>query len=132
MTVVSASVAKTWYFAEGYIGGTFQTILTLANPGTVPATVTFTYSLDQGGGSVAHTVTVAANSRYSEDVNHWVHTLKGNSVGYGVATTILSNQPIVAERPMYFTYVRNGQNTRGGGRHAYHRSVPDHRSPRRN
>jgi len=89
--------SRTWYFAEGYTGGSFTEYLTLANPNPDNATVTVQYLLDDGS-PLTQTYSVLSNSRYTINVNHVV------GPGFGVALAITSDLPIMAERPMYFTY----------------------------
>ena len=56
--------STTWYLAEGYTGGGFETYILIQNPTTQAATVNLTYML-QGGGTIEKTVNVPANSRYT-------------------------------------------------------------------
>jgi hypothetical protein len=87
----------TFYFAEGYTGEGFQEYLCLGNPGTVAADVLITYlfpdgtALDQG-------LSVPASSRATVDVNVAV------GAGREVSARIVSDQPVVVERPMYFDH----------------------------
>jgi photosystem II stability/assembly factor-like uncharacterized protein len=108
VTVVASQVAKTWYFAEGYTGGSFTEYLTLANPNAVTATVQVTYYLGDRA-PVVKTYAVAAATRATINVNGQV----GN--GHNVSMSLSSDQPIVAERPMYFTYTGLGGYTIPGG-----------------
>ncbi len=97
VTVVSASVSKTWYFAEGYTGNPFSEFLTLANPNSVQANVTVTYLLGSGSPLIRNYV-VPGNQRFTVRVNNEV------GINRNVSMVVSSDQPIVAERPMYFTY----------------------------
>lgn len=87
-----------WLFAEGYTGTGFQEYLTLQNPNPTSASTTIEY---QGQGGILNTrnVSIPANSRFTVDVN--------GDVGDGqeVSVRVTANQPIVAERPMYFRYL---------------------------
>lgn len=99
-----SQLLQTMYFAEGYTGTGFDEYITLQNPGTSPATVDFEYQL--GTGSVVNTQhVVGPTSRQTVNVNA--------EVGHGqeVSAKLTSNEPILAERPMYFTY--NGSITDG-------------------
>ncbi len=98
-----STVAPTsWYFAEGYTGGTFTTYLTLGNPGGKTANVTVRYLL--GNGSVVlGTYTVAPGGRTTVNVNR---VIGSGASGQSVSMVVQADQPIVAERPMYFTYGR--------------------------
>jgi len=104
---VSSSLAKTWYFAEGYTGGSFTEYLTLANPNPTTANVSVQYLL-QGQSPVTKNYTVSANARKTLNVN----TELGQ--GIGVSMVVTSDLPIVAERPMYFTFTGAGLNVPGG------------------
>jgi hypothetical protein len=97
ITVVSATLSKTWYFAEGYTGSGFSEFLTLANPNPVQANVQVTYLLGSGA-PILKTYQVAANARATIVVNQEV------GPNQNVSMVVNSDQPIVAERPMYFTY----------------------------
>lgn len=96
--------ATEWNFAEGYTGQGFTTFVTLANPGAVDANATLTFF---GNGGILNTTskTVKAGGRTTVTVN----ALVGN--GKDVSTKVTSDQPIVAERPVYFGY----QEGRDGG-----------------
>ncbi len=86
-----------WYFAEGYTGEGFKQWLTLQNPGSTSANVTIQYRYRSGGGKT-QSITVGANSRETIDVNSIVGS------DQEVSTKIISDQPIIAERPMYFNF----------------------------
>jgi hypothetical protein len=107
VTVVAANVSKTWYFAEGYTGGSFQTWLTLANPGSTDANVTVDYLLNHGT-PIQKPYLVKANSRFTILVNSEI----GNN--QEVSMVVTSDQPIIAERPMYFTYTNLPSPVPGG------------------
>ncbi len=107
VVVVAANVSKTWYFAEGYTGGSFQTWLTLANPGATDAHVTVDYLLNHGT-PVQKSYLVKANSRFTILVNSEI----GNNLE--VSMVVTSDQPIIAERPMYFTYTNLPSPVPGG------------------
>jgi hypothetical protein len=96
ITVVSANASKTWYFAEGFTGGSFVEFLTLANPNAVQANVQVQYYLGTGQ-VVPQSVVVPANARGTIRVNDIVPN-------QNVSIVVTADQPIVAERPIYFTY----------------------------
>ena len=100
--------ARTWYFAEGYTGTGFTEYLTLENPTKTAANVVIHYLL-QGGSPVVHSTTVNANARKTINVNTDLGT------GQSVSMVVTSDQPIVAERPMYFTYTGLSGYTIPGG-----------------
>lgn len=99
VTVVEANLAQQWYFAEGYTGGSFTEYLTLANPGArgTSAAVTVQYLL-RSGSPITKTYYVSGQTRSTINVN--------NAVGaeQSVSMVVTADQPIIAERPMYFTY----------------------------
>ena len=100
--------STTWYFAEGYTGSGFQEWLTIQNPNATAANVTIEYSYRGGGGSTQQ-VAVGANTRETVDVNSFV------GAGKEVSAKVTSDQPVVAERPMYFNFngVNGGHNVMG-------------------
>ncbi|MGQ9475461.1 MAG: hypothetical protein ACUVRX_08495, partial [Actinomycetota bacterium] len=86
-----------WYFAEGCTHAGFEEWLCLANPGSQAASVEVTY-LFADGDALTRTYTVPAWRRYTVNVNREV------GPGRDVALAVHSDQPLVAERPMYFNY----------------------------
>jgi hypothetical protein len=110
----ATAAGLTWNFAEGTTQGGFKEYLTLQNPGSVTATVNLNYFTNTG----AHPVkmaTVNPHARVTVEVFHGDTTTNqgnctpsgtGASCGVGpgiggVSVQLTSNQPIVAERPMY-------------------------------
>jgi hypothetical protein len=91
------SLATRWDFAEGATGSYFTTFLLLANPGTQPADVTFTY-FPQGAAPVTVMATLAAGQRMTRNVA-LEHPSLANAA---VASRVESTQPIVAERAQYW------------------------------
>jgi photosystem II stability/assembly factor-like uncharacterized protein len=100
VAVGAASPGLTFYFAEGYTGPGFSEYLTLMNPGSTPASVAVTYYFNGGAPAriVAHQV--PAHSRATVFVDDPAEAGSGQEV----SVKVTSNQPIVAERPMYFDY----------------------------
>ena len=91
-----------WYFAEGSTRQGFQEWVTIQNPNTVPAKVKMRY-VTSGEGSETGSVIeserdVAPRSRDTVKV--------ADDVGDNrdVSIEITSDVPVVAERPMYFSY----------------------------
>jgi hypothetical protein len=103
VTVVAAAPSKTWYFAEGYTGGSFTEYLTIANPNSVSANVTVTYLLGTGG-PIVKTYMVSMNARFTLNVGQEI----AGSTDKNVSMVVTADQPIIAERPMYFTYTGLG------------------------
>lgn len=86
-----------WRFAEGYTGPGFGEYLTLGNLGRSPATATLTYLFADGSSPQTADVQVPALSRVTVDVNAVVGSSRQVSV------MVQSDQPLAAERPMYFS-----------------------------
>lgn len=97
-----SAASKTWYFAEGSVGNSFREFLTLFNPNSTPATVTVTY-LFQSGSPRAFTHIVNALSRGTVNANGDLQ-IPSDGPQQSISAIVQSNVPIVAERPMYFTY----------------------------
>ncbi len=97
--MATAAAHTSWYFAEGTTQGNFDEYITLQNPGNAQANVTITYYRASGGSiPISHvvppharaTVTVFDATELSRPSDH--------------STLVTSDQPIIAERPMYFVY----------------------------
>ena len=102
---------KSYYFAEGTTLTEFNTYVAVMNPGANAATVTFTYMIE-GEPSQQTTVTIDPSKRFTQDVASVI------GVNKNVSMLIESNEPIVAERPMYFGYkgwCAGGHDTLGYG-----------------
>ena len=95
--VWNAQASSMLYFAEGYTGSGFQEYLCLGNPQPRKARAAITY-LFPDGTSLARIVEVPAESRLTVFINADVGADKEVSI------ELESDQSIVAERPMYFTY----------------------------
>jgi lysophospholipase L1-like esterase len=108
------SPSTTWLFAEGATGGVptflWDTYLLLANPGAVDANITLTFFRDAGG-PLTCTGKVPANHRktiHANDLGDPTEALTcdgpaANLASASFSTKIISDQPIVAERAMYWT-----------------------------
>ena len=92
--------SKSWFFAEGFTGGTpaltFDTFLLLANPGTESAKVTVTFLLE-GAAPIVRTYTLLPTSRE----NVWVDLLPGLE-DTAFSAQVESDQPIIVERAEYW------------------------------
>ena len=95
--------STTWYFAEGYTGEGFDEWVCVLNPGDMPADLTFRFQTQEEGEKVVAGFTVPAHSRGSFKAND---LLGGGS--YQTSLALESTQPVVAERPMYFSYSGTG------------------------
>jgi kumamolisin len=115
--VGAASPGTNWLFAEGYTGPSFQTYYELANFGASSASVTV--SLEYTNGDVqAVPVTVPAYGFVEFDVNN-ANKHPNNAycmpspcqVTNSVSAQVTSNNPIVADRLMYFHFNGNPGST---------------------
>ncbi|MBU1670881.1 MAG: hypothetical protein KKF41_11860 [Actinobacteria bacterium] len=92
------SPSDTWYFAEGYTAGSFDTYLLLQNPQGTAANVTVTYMLP-GAQTITGTYQVAPHARYTVKVDD-IPGLESTELSMKVDSDLL----ITAERAMYFDY----------------------------
>jgi hypothetical protein len=111
---VSGPSSKTWYFAEGRVGGNFSEFITLGNADpTNDCPVTLQYVLENGT-LQTHQIIVPRASRTTESVNADLGVApSGPGVSVSTIVTVSAPSPcigIVAERPMYFNFHGN----RGG------------------
>ncbi|MDI6874236.1 MAG: CAP domain-containing protein, partial [Actinomycetota bacterium] len=90
--------SSSWFFAEGYTGGTFDTWILLQNPNESGATVTLSF-MRPDGRVITRQVNVPARRRYTVHVDE-IPGLESTDV----STQVTSDLPIVAERAMYFSY----------------------------
>ena len=105
-------VFKTWYFAEGHIGRSFQEYLTVDNPDPVNAcAVQFQYLLSSGN-PVTFSTNIGPKTRWTENVDQDLGVSRNGSFAEDVSTivsvdntTTPSCTGVVAERPMYFNNV---------------------------
>lgn len=96
--------SRTWYLAEGHVGNNFQEYLTLEDPSASSyAHVTVNYLL-RGKPSFSQSVTLSPSTRTTINVNGALNVATNASAGQDVSLYITSDIPIVAERPIYFTY----------------------------
>ncbi len=104
----ATSPREEFYFAEGYTGAGFEEWLCLMNPNPSPTTAHVTYFF-RGGASQTQDVGIGANTRATVNVNAAAGPDKE------VSMRVTSDDPIVAERPMYFDYQGLGNNNWTGG-----------------
>ena len=96
-----------WYLAEGHVGNHFQEWLTLENPSIGSfAHVTVNYLL-RGRGPFSQSLTLSPSTRSTINVNDALRVNSNSSVGQDVSLYITSDIAIVAERPIYFTFLGN-------------------------
>jgi hypothetical protein len=87
-----------WFMAEGATGGFFDTFILLSNPNGVDANVTLQYLLDTGD-TVTVPKVVLANARLTTNIETEADARLHNAA---VSTVVSSDQPIIAERSMYW------------------------------
>ena len=98
-SVIGASApGKDWLFAEGFTGSNFQEYYELANFGANAATANITLEYDDSSTQTVM-VSVPAYQHVAFDVN----AVQGSHPG-AVSAEITSDNPIVAQRLMYFHY----------------------------
>ncbi|NPV60688.1 MAG: hypothetical protein HPY75_13655 [Actinobacteria bacterium] len=91
--------ANTWYLAEGYTGGDFDTWVLVQNPGSEDARVTLSFQLPPGKSAPDKEIVLPAGTRQSIHLDE----LEGLS-DTDVSTKVTSDKPVVAERAVYFNY----------------------------
>jgi lipoprotein-anchoring transpeptidase ErfK/SrfK len=97
------SPALSWYLAEGYTGGDFDEYVLVQNPGDQAAKVNVTFMCSDGR-NVPYKFAMAPKTRHTIHVDE-VPGLESAEV----STRVEADQPIVAERSMYFvSYGRPG------------------------
>ncbi|MBC7248194.1 MAG: hypothetical protein H5T73_10525 [Actinobacteria bacterium] len=97
-SIGTPSPSSTWYFAEGYTGGTFDTWLVLQNPNYAATAVTLSF-MRQDGQVITRQVSVGARQRATVHVDE----IPGLEAA-DVSTRVVSDLPVVAERAMYFNF----------------------------
>ncbi|MBN2027852.1 MAG: PQQ-binding-like beta-propeller repeat protein [Actinobacteria bacterium] len=100
-----------WYFAEGYTGPGFEEWLCLANPGDAgeDATANVTYLFNGERDPISVDYPVPAGTRNTIDVKTAV------GADTEVSIKVVSDKPIVVERPIYFDYAGMGSHGWTGG-----------------
>jgi hypothetical protein len=93
------AASQTWFIAEGYTAGDFDTYVLVSNPNREAAEVTARFLLP-GGRSIDRSYRVAPQSRYTIAVDK-VPGLEATEV----STAISSNLPVVVEGSEYFSYL---------------------------
>lgn len=108
-----AALNKRWFFAEGSAKDSFSTWFLLLNPNSVPSKATAYFY--KNGQVIAKKLFLPAYSRREVFANQ-VAGLAGSEF----ATKIIADQPIAAERAMYFVYAgKNGGHSSVGTRPNY-------------
>ena len=101
--VGATSPSLSWYFAEGYTGSGFDEYICVLNPGDTPANLTFRFQTQEEGEKKVEGFSVPAHSRGSFKANQLLE-----NKSYQTSLKLESDHPVVAERPMYFSYSGTG------------------------
>ncbi len=91
------SAAAGWFFAEGYTGEGYHTWLSVYNPGVEDARVLVSYYSQEEGPLAPRLLELPAGTRQTVFVNEHA------GAGYQLSTRVMCSEPIVVERPMYFS-----------------------------
>lgn len=92
--------SDTWYLAEGYTGGEFDTYILLQNPGAEKAVVKATF-MDDKGKNITRDYTLGPNSRYTIETDK-IPGLENAS--FSATLESEDGAGFVAERAVYFKY----------------------------
>ncbi len=95
----ATATSRYWYFAEGYTSDSFREYVCILNPGNLDAYMTFYFQTQEEGLLYKDDLFCAAHSR----ATFFVNSLVGGG-SYQTSLIVASSQPVVAERPMYFSY----------------------------
>lgn len=93
----SRKPGSSWYLAEGCTRAGFDEWICLMNPGQEGAQVILRFMLENGS-QKEHVVEVPAGTRVTVKVNDVV------GPEHDVSTEVMSDRPIIVERPMYSNY----------------------------
>lgn len=99
-SIGTSRASTTWYLAEGYTVGDFDTWILLQNPTGTPATV-FVNFMKPDGSTIVRGYPVGARSRYTIGVDS-INGLEATEVSTYIES---EGVPIIAERSMYFDYM---------------------------
>ena len=101
-TVGAAAPSTSWGFPEGYTGVTFQEYLTLLNPGQLTATVQVALAPDAADATGTRTLSlvVPPSQRVTANISALNRGALPATQSVGLIAT--SDQPVVAERVLYF------------------------------
>ncbi len=100
-----ATLSRRWYFAEGTTQAPFKMSILVLNPNAQPTNVAVTFLTDSGT-SLTRKYAVPPTTQLAIPVNEVVPEL-------GIATTIVADRPIAAERALYWN--NNGAGTASAG-----------------
>jgi hypothetical protein len=104
-TIASRNTSRSWCFAEGYCGEGFETWLLVQNPGLLWAGVECRFMMP-GGEVYTETYRLPPRSRFTVPLHDMFP-------GEEVSVSLTSDQPVVAERAMYWGERAEGHATIG-------------------
>jgi streptogramin lyase len=114
---VGASPNTRWYFAEGNTLSEFDQYVTVLNPGSTTTGLTFHFMVEGSGEENVHG-SVGPHSRATFKTKDQI------GEGKNASLYLQSDQPVVAERPMYFNYQGLASNNWNGGHDAMGTNSP--------
>ncbi len=100
-----AQLSKVWYLPEGSTAAPFDEFVLVANPGGSPANVVADF-MREDGSAVSRSFPLKPGGRLTIDANAEVPNA-------AISTRIRSDQPVVAERSMYWDGMAGGTNAVG-------------------
>jgi hypothetical protein len=100
------AASKTWYLAEGSTGGDFETWLLLQNPGEKEAHAQVTF-MTEAGPVTGPLVGLPPGTRRTIEVAETVDD------AWSVSTEVQSDEPVIAERAVYWDARREGHDSVG-------------------
>ena len=108
-SIAVTTPAITWYLAEGSTSG-YDTWICVLNPSNSTANVRLTY-MDEDGNTSYEDVTIAANRRFTKNINSVSAMNNKNGVSTKVEST--NNIGIIAERSVYWDNGAHGHCSHG-------------------
>lgn len=106
-----ATLSRRWYFAEGTTEAPFQMSILILNPNAQPVDAAITF-LTPDGTSLTRRYAIPATTRLAINVNEFVPQL-------GVATSIVTDRPVAAERAISWNNGTAGTAGAGASTPAY-------------
>jgi hypothetical protein len=101
------TLSRHWYFAEGTTQAPFHMNILVLNPNAQPANAAVTFLTDSGT-SLTRKYAIPPQTRLAIDVNEVVPEL-------GIATTVVADRPVAAERAMYWSNTSENTASPGAG-----------------
>lgn len=98
----SPQLSDVWYLAEGATFAPFTEFITIQNPQPDMATLNLTY-FSNSGAPLVRNHTLPARSRYT------INAGTDSGLSSDVSVRIVSDMPVLVERPMYFDMLGGGQ-----------------------